>query len=219
VFFETNGIYAMTLFFSRLCASLIAMTVMTSTIASAQTPVASTTSPASIVLGGGCFWCLEAVYEELRGVSAAVSGYAGGHVENPDYKQVTSGRSGHVEVVEVEYDPKVVSLDTILDVFFTIHDPTTLNRQGNDQGPQYRSAAFYRSDAEKQAITAAIERTKASGDWRNPIVTEVTALTKFYPAENYHQQYFELNGEQPYCSLVIAPKVAKFKKRFADKLK
>ena len=210
----------MTVFLSRLRATLIALTAMTvSTIATAQTATPASSSSASIVLGGGCFWCLEAVYEELRGVSGAVSGYAGGHLVDPDYKQVTGGRTGHVEVVEVAYDPKVVSLDTILDVFFTIHDPTTLNRQGNDSGPQYRSAAFYRNDAEKQAITAAIARTKAGGDWRDPIVTEVTALEKFYPAENYHQQYFELNGEQPYCSMVIAPKVAKFKKRFATLLK
>ncbi len=206
-------------FLSRLCATLIAVTAMTSTAATAHSPTPSTASPSSIVLGGGCFWCLEAVYEELRGVSGAVSGYAGGHVDNPDYKQVTAGRTGHVEVVEIHYDPKIVSLDTILDVFFTIHDPTTPNRQGNDVGPQYRSAAFYRNDDEKNAIAASIERTKTGGEWRNPIVTEVLPLTKFFPAENYHQQYFELNGEQPYCSLVIAPKVAKFKKRFADKLK
>lgn len=208
----------MTAYLSRLCATLIALTAMTSTV-SAETSNPPAASQSSIVLGGGCFWCLEAVYEELRGVSGAVSGYAGGHVDNPDYKQVTSGRTGHVEVVEILYDPKVVTLDTILDVFFTIHDPTTLNRQGSDVGTQYRSAAFYRNDAEKKAIDAAIERTRASGEWRNPLVTEVVPLTKFYSAENYHQQYFELNGEQPYCSMVIAPKVAKFKKRFAEKLK
>lgn len=174
---------------------------------------------ASIVLGGGCFWCLEAVYEEVRGVTEAVSGYAGGHVPSPSYKQVTGGHTGHAEVVEIQYDPKEVGLDTLLDVYFTIHDPTTLNRQGNDVGPQYRSVAFYRSDAEKAAIEAAIARTAKSGEWSGAIVTEVQPLTDFWPAEDYHQQYFELNGEQPYCSFVIAPKVAKFRKRFASLLK
>ncbi len=205
--------------YSRLCAILIGITLMTSPTIQAATPTTSSAKHASIVLGGGCFWCLEAVYEELKGVDTAVSGYAGGHVVDPSYKQVTGGKTGHVEVVEIGYDPSVVSLDTILDVFFTIHDPTTLNRQGADEGPQYRSAAFYRNAEEKAAIEASIERAKASGDWKNPIVTEVTALEKFYPAEDYHQQYFELNGTQPYCSIVIAPKVAKFKKRFAAILK
>jgi peptide-methionine (S)-S-oxide reductase len=214
----------MNVFLSRLCATLVALTMTTQVAAETPFPRSETVAPAtanraSIVLGGGCFWCLEAVFEELRGVDTAVSGYAGGHVVDPDYKQVSAGGTGHVEVVEITYDPSVVTLATVLDVFFTIHDPTTLNRQGNDHGTQYRSAAFYRTADEKAAIEAAIQRAKASGDWRNPIVTEVTPLTKFYPAENYHQQYFELNGEQPYCSLVIAPKVAKFKKHFADKLK
>jgi len=206
--------------YSRLCALLVGLSLMTSVpIQAARPPGATISGHTSIVLGGGCFWCLEAVYEELKGVDTAVSGYAGGHVVNPSYKQVTGGRSGHVEVVEVSYDPNVVSLDTILDVFFTIHDPTTRDRQGSDVGPHYRSAAFYRNAQEKQAIEGAIERTKNSGDWKNPIVTEVTSLEKFYPAEDYHQEYFELNGTQPYCSLVIAPKVAKFKKRFATLLK
>ncbi|GMU43471.1 MAG: peptide-methionine (S)-S-oxide reductase MsrA [Xanthomonadales bacterium] len=180
---------------------------------------ADTPNQASIVLGGGCFWCLEAVYEEVRGVSAAVSGYAGGHVPSPSYKQVTGGRTGHAEVVEIQYDPQQVSLDTLLDVYFTIHDPTTRDRQGNDVGPQYRSIAFYRNDAEKAAIEAAIARTAQSGEWRGSIVTQVEPLETFWPAEDYHQEYFELNGEQPYCSLVIAPKVAKFRKRFVDLLK
>lgn len=185
---------------------------------------ADTASPSagtreSIVLGGGCFWCVEAVYEELRGVDSAVSGYAGGSGANPSYREVSGGRSGHAEVVEIVYDPAVVKLDTILDVFFTIHDPTTLNRQGNDHGPQYRSVAFYSSEAQKLAIEAAIARSTASKEWKDPIVTQVQPLPAFYPAENYHQQYYELNGEQPYCSLVIAPKIAKFHKRFAALLK
>ncbi|MFO1493391.1 MAG: peptide-methionine (S)-S-oxide reductase MsrA [Lysobacterales bacterium] len=202
-----------------LCALVFVLIIgvtMTSTRAAAPSvPPGS----ASIVLGGGCFWCVEAVYEEVRGVHSAVSGYAGGHVENPSYKQVTTGQTGHAEVVEITYDPKVVSLDTLLDVFFTIHDPTTLNRQGNDRGPQYRSIAFYRTEAEKQAIESAIERSRQSGDWSGTIVTQVEPLPVFYAAEDYHQEYFELNGEQPYCSLVIAPKIAKFRKRFAALLK
>ncbi|MCP5476636.1 MAG: peptide-methionine (S)-S-oxide reductase MsrA [Rhodanobacteraceae bacterium] len=198
---------------------LVLIVMSQSGFAAADTSAPSSADRQSIVLGGGCFWCLEAVYEEVKGVDEAISGYAGGHVDNPSYRQVTGGRTGHAEVVKVVYDPTVVSLDQILDVYFTIHDPTTLNRQGNDVGPQYRSIAFYDNDAEKQAIEAAIARSAASGDWSGRIVTEVEPLPTFYPAEDYHQQYFELNGEQPYCSLVIAPKVAKFKKRFADILK
>ncbi|MGE4071880.1 MAG: peptide-methionine (S)-S-oxide reductase MsrA [Lysobacterales bacterium] len=199
--------------------SLLVLIAMSHPSVAEDTPATSSAARQSIVLGGGCFWCLEAVYEEVKGVDEAVSGYAGGHVDNPSYRQVTGGRTGHAEVVKVVYDPAVVSLDQILDVYFTIHDPTTLNRQGNDVGPQYRSIAFYSNDAEKKAIEAAIARSAASGDWSGRIVTEVEPLPTFYPAEDYHQQYFELNGEQPYCSLVIAPKVAKFKKRFADILK
>lgn len=198
---------------------LLVMSAMSNPMQASESSAPATSATESIVLGGGCFWCLEAVYEDVKGVQHAISGYAGGHVESPTYKQVTGGRTGHAEVVEVAFDPAVVSLDKILDVYFTIHDPTTLNRQGNDVGPQYRSVAFYGNDAQKQAIEAAIVRSATSGDWRGPIVTEVQPLTVFYPAEDYHQQYFELNGEQPYCSLVIAPKVAKFRKRFADILK
>jgi peptide-methionine (S)-S-oxide reductase len=168
---------------------------------------------AVLVLGGGCFWCLEAVYEELRGVREAVSGYAGGHIDHPSYKQVVGGDTGHAEVVAVYYDPTVLELAKLLDVFYAIHDPTTPNRQGNDVGPQYRSIAFHANDAEKEAIDAAIERAKER--WPGRIVTEVEALPTFYVAEDYHQQYFELNGSQPYCSLVIAPKIAKFRKEFA----
>jgi peptide-methionine (S)-S-oxide reductase len=193
--------------------------MMTMSTASLAEESSAPASRESIVLGGGCFWCLEAVYDQVRGVDTAVSGYAGGQLDNPSYKQVITGRTGHAEVVLVTFDPAVVPLDTLLDVYFTIHDPTTLNRQGNDVGPQYRSIAFYSNDAQKKAIDAAIARTAASGEWRGDIVTEVVPLTRFFPAEDYHQEYFELNGEQPYCSLVIAPKVAKFKKRFAAILK
>lgn len=178
---------------------------------------ASRPEPASsetLVLGGGCFWCLEAVYDELSGVTSVVSGYAGGTVENPTYRQVTSGATGHAEVVSVTFDPRRISRDDLLRVFFTIHDPTTRNRQGADVGPQYRSIAFHSSPEQKAAIEIAIQATNASGEWQGPVVTEIVALRTFYPAEDYHQQYFELNGEEPYCSLVIAPKIAKFRKRF-----
>lgn len=195
------------------------LTLLLMSIAAMHTAQAQTPQRESLVLGGGCFWCLEAVYDQVRGVESAVSGYAGGEVPNPTYKQVTGGRTGHAEVVEITFDPSVVSRDTLLDVFFTIHDPTTLNRQGNDVGPQYRSIAFYANEAQKKSIDDAIARTAASGEWRGSLVTEVQPLKAFYVAEDYHQAYFELNGEQPYCSLVIAPKVAKFKKRFAAILK
>ncbi len=200
-------------------AWLRTLTLFLMSIATMHTAPAQTPQRESLVLGGGCFWCLEAVYDQVRGVESAVSGYAGGELANPTYKQVITGRTGHAEVVEVTFDPTVVSRDTLLDVYFTIHDPTTLNRQGNDVGPQYRSIAFYANEAQKKSIDEAIARTAASGEWRGSLVTEVQPLKAFYAAEDYHQEYFELNGEQPYCSLVIAPKVAKFKKRFAAILK
>ena len=170
----------------------------------------------TMTLGGGCFWCLEAVYDELRGVTEVVSGYSGGRMRNPTYGQVTTGTTGHAEVVEVTFDPAVLTRDQLLDVFFSIHDPTTKDRQGNDVGPQYRSIAFYRDDAQKAAIEAAIARTAASGEYRGSIVTQVEPFAVFYPAEDYHQEYYAQHGTEPYCSLVIAPKVAKFRKRFAQ---
>jgi peptide-methionine (S)-S-oxide reductase len=173
----------------------------------------------TLTLGGGCFWCLEAVFDELKGVSSVVSGYAGGHVKNPTYEQVSDGGTGHAEVVQITFDPRVVSRDVILQVFFTVHDPTTLNRQGNDVGEQYRSVAFYRDAEQKAAIEKAIAQTEASRAWSGKIVTQVEPLTQFYKAENYHQEYFKLHGTQPYCQLVIAPKVAKFRKVFHDQLK
>jgi peptide-methionine (S)-S-oxide reductase len=183
-----------------------------STNASAQTQTSET-----ITLAGGCFWCMEAVFDELKGVGKVESGYAGGHVPNPSYEQVSSGNTGHAESVQITFDPAVISLDTVLKVFFTIHDPTTPNRQGNDVGEQYRSVAFYRNDAQKAAIEKAI--AQASGEWPGKIVTQVVPFTQFYKAENYHQEYFKLNGSEPYCQLVIAPKVAKFRKLFHDQLK
>jgi len=173
----------------------------------------------TLTLGGGCFWCLEAVFTELKGVSKVESGYAGGHLANPTYEQVSDGGTGHAEVVQITFDPDVVSRDTILRAFFTIHDPTTLNRQGNDVGEQYRSIAFYTNAEQKAAIEQAIQGAAASHEWNGRIVTQVVPLTKFYKAEDYHQDYFKLHGSQPYCQLVIAPKVAKFRKLFHDQLK
>jgi len=173
----------------------------------------------TLTLGGGCFWCLEAVFSELKGVSKVESGYAGGHVPNPTYTQVSDGETGHAEVVQITFDPDIVSRDTLLGAFFTIHDPTTLNRQGNDIGEQYRSIAFYTNAEQKAAIEKSIQDTAASHEWNGTIVTQVVPLTKFYKAENYHQEYFKLHGSAPYCQLVIAPKVAKFRKLFHDQLK
>lgn len=170
-------------------------------------------------LGGGCFWCLEAVFEQLRGVEVVVSGYAGGHVENPTYEQVCGKKTGHVEVVQVTFDPAVLTYREVLEVFFATHDPTTPNQQGNDVGPQYRSAIFYHSEDQKtvaEELIAELVREKA---FPNPIVTEVAPLTQFFAAEDYHQGYFRANPYQPYCSFVVSPKVAKFRKTFAEKLK
>lgn len=170
-------------------------------------------------LGGGCFWCLEAVYVDLIGVESVVSGYAGGHVPNPTYEQVCGKNTGHAEVVQLTFDPTVISFREILEVFFTIHDPTTPNRQGNDVGPQYRSAIFYHNDTQKEVAEAVIAAFNATKIWPNVIVTEVEPLDIFYVAEGYHQDYYENNPYQPYCQVVVAPKVAKFRKKFADKRK
>jgi peptide-methionine (S)-S-oxide reductase len=170
-------------------------------------------------LGGGCFWCLEAVYDELRGVVDVVSGYSGGHVVNPTYEAVCSQQTGHAEVVQLSFDPTVVSYRELLEVFFTIHDPTTPNRQGNDVGPQYRSVIFYHSPQQKATAEAVMAELEAAGVWGAPIVTELKAFEAFYPAEDYHQEYFKRNPHQPYCSFVVAPKVAKFRQKFYDRLK
>lgn len=169
-------------------------------------------------LGGGCFWCLEAVYVELNGVERVVSGYAGGRVANPSYAQVCSGATGHAEVVQIAFDPRVITYQDLLDVFFTIHDPTTLNRQGHDVGTQYRSIVLYHSLEQREVAERTIARLNAAGIWDAPIVTEVQPLTEFYPAEEYHQRYYEHNPEQPYCQVVVAPKVAKARQQFFDKL-
>ena len=170
-------------------------------------------------LGGGCFWCLEAVYDQLRGVADVVSGYAGGHVTEPSYEQVCGGRTGHAEVVQVTFDPAVITYRQVLEVFFSIHDPTTLNRQGADVGPQYRSAIFYHSPEQKAAAEELIGELAGKQLWDGRIVTEVTPFEKFYPAEDYHQEYFARNPNQGYCQFVVAPKVAKFRKEHMASLK
>jgi len=170
-------------------------------------------------LAGGCFWCLEAVYDELRGVEDVVSGYSGGSVPNPSYEMVCTGTTGHAEVSQITFDSNIISFKQILQVFFTIHDPTTLNRQGPDVGTQYRSAIFYHSPEQKAAAEQLIAELESSRVWSRPIVTEVTPFQRFFPAEPYHQGYFKRNPSQAYCRMVIEPKVAKFRNRFLDELK
>lgn len=170
-------------------------------------------------LGAGCFWCVEAVFDDLEGVEDVVSGYAGGHTENPTYKEVCSETTGHAEVAQIKFDPSILTYADLLRVFFAVHDPTTLNRQGNDIGSSYRSAIFYHSDEQKKIAEEIIAEVTNEGVYDNPIVTEVTALNKFWPAEDYHQEYFANNPGQPYCVGVVAPKVAKFRQKFASRLK
>lgn len=185
----------------------------------------STQSPSSqsktevATLGGGCFWCLEAVYDQLKGVLHVESGYAGGRVSNPTYKQVCTGNTGHAEVIQITYDSQAVSFADLLDIFFSIHDPTTLNRQGADVGTQYRSAIFYHSPEQKAAAEQKIAEISAAHLWKDPIVTELAPAQTFYEAEDYHQEYFAKNPEQSYCRVVIEPKVAKFRKQHFTRLK
>jgi peptide-methionine (S)-S-oxide reductase len=166
-------------------------------------------------LGGGCFWCLDALYSQVKGVSQVLVGYAGGNAANPTYKQVSYGNTGHAEVVQLTFDPSVITYREILEIFFEIHDPTTLNRQGNDIGPQYRSIILYHSPQQKEIAEAIIAELNTSGKWNKPIVTELKEYDRFYVAEEYHQKYFEKNPDQGYCKLVISPKVEKFKKKFS----
>jgi len=168
-------------------------------------------------VGGGCFWCLEAVFEDLKGVSSVTSGYAGGHTPNPDYESVCSGQTGHAEVIQVKFDPSVLSYKDLLKIFFTLHDPTTLNRQGADRGTQYRSIVLYENAAQKAAAEEA--REAAQKHWPDPIVTEIVPLGSFYEAEAYHQGYYKQNTKKPYCSAVIAPKVKKMRETFGNLLK
>jgi peptide-methionine (S)-S-oxide reductase len=170
-------------------------------------------------LAGGCFWCLEAVYNQLRGVERVASGYTGGEAANPTYNQVCGGQTGHAEAVQVTYDPSVITFRDLLEIFFTIHDPTTLNRQGADVGTQYRSAVFYHTPVQKEIAEGIIAELSAEKVWDSPIVTEVTPLEEFYKAEDYHQEYYQNNSAQPYCQVVIAPKVAKFRQKYFEKLR
>ncbi len=167
-------------------------------------------------LAGGCFWCVEAIYANTKGVYKVESGYAGGFVKNPAYKEVCNGTTGHAEAVQITFDPRVVSFAKLLEIFFVVHDPTTLNRQGPDVGTQYRSAIFYHTDEQKKTAETAIQIVNETAEWGAPAVTEITGFTNFYKAEDYHQQYFELHGEQPYCRIMITPKLEKFKKRFSE---
>ena len=173
----------------------------------------------TVVLGGGCFWCLEAVFDRMEGVASVESGYMGGHVDNPTYRQVCNGDTGHVEVVKVTFDPGKVSYREILEVFFSIHDPTTPNRQGSDMGTQYRSAIFYSDEEHYREAKKIIDELTAARTWPNPIVTSLEPPGKFFEAEDYHQEYFANNGNQPYCQIVVAPKVKKFEQKFAKKMK
>lgn len=169
--------------------------------------------------GAGCFWCVEAVYLSIDGVTAVKSGYCGGQTIHPTYKEVCSGNTGHAEVCQITYNPKKVSYAQLLEVFFGVHDPTTLNRQGNDIGTQYRSVIFHHSELQRNIALQAIEAARSSGNWKDEVVTELLPFTQFYPAEEYHDNYFALNGNQPYCQMVVRPKVDKFKKTFHDLLK
>ncbi|MFW9801823.1 MAG: peptide-methionine (S)-S-oxide reductase MsrA [Candidatus Thorarchaeota archaeon] len=166
----------------------------------------------------GCFWCVEAVFQQLRGVASVVSGYTGGHTDNPTYKDVLTGKTGHAEACQIEFDSEQITYEDLLEVFFETHDPTTLNRQGNDIGTQYRSAIFYHNDAQKKAAEQFKSKVNESGDWKNPVVTEIVPFTKFYRAEDYHQNYYKNNPSQQYCRYVIRPKLDKFEKVFKLKL-
>lgn len=173
----------------------------------------------TVTFGSGCFWCTEAVFQQLKGVISVLSGYSGGHVENPSYEHVVAGRTGHAEVCQIQFDPEQISYEDMLEVFFNTHDPTTLNRQGNDVGTQYRSTIFYHSDEQKEIAERVKDELDKSGTWKNPLVTEIVPFTKFYPAEDYHQNYFRDNPNQGYCRVVIAPKLNKFEKVFKLKIK
>ena len=199
----------------HLIGALLAVSLFDAALAAGSPPARTEMA----IFAGGCFWCLEAVYDQLLGVTDVVSGYAGGRVRNPSYQDVCAGTTGHAEVVQVTFDPAEIRFREILQVFFTVHDPTTLNRQGADVGTQYRSAIFYHSPEQKTTAEQVIREINAAKIWPAPIVTEVTPFTEFYAAEDYHQEYFARNPTQGYCSFVIAPKVAKFRKQYLSRLK
>lgn len=172
-----------------------------------------------ITLGGGCFWCIEAIFHEVRGVEKAESGYSGGWLANPTYHQVCTGTTGHAEVVQITFNPAIISLEELLEIFFTVHDPTTLNRQGPDIGTQYRSVIFYHSEKQREVARQAIKKIEPAKLWSAPIVTELAPFKAFYKAENYHQQYYRLNSSAPYCRFTISPKLVKFREHYRDTLK
>lgn len=184
-----------------------------------QSMTANSSGPQKATFGGGCFWCTEAVFLDLKGVSKVESGYSGGKVKNPTYREVCSGLTGHAEVIQITYDPSLISYESLLEVFWNTHDPTTLNKQGADEGTQYRSVVFYHDEEQKRIAELYKKQLDASHVFKNPIVTEISPLINYYPAENYHQNYFALNPQQGYCQYVIRPKVEKFRKQFAAKLK
>lgn len=210
------------LFFSFACFSQKNIPTNTMQKTEKTLPITELKTPEGLevaTLGAGCFWCVETLFEEVIGVVHVESGYAGGHIKNPAYREVCGGYTGHAEVVQVTFDPNVLTFEEVLEIFWHVHDPTTLNRQGGDKGTQYRSAIFYHNEEQKLTAEESLKLTNASGLWQDPIVTEITAFTNYYPAEKYHQNYYNLNPNQGYCSMVIAPKVAKFRKMFKDKLK
>jgi methionine-S-sulfoxide reductase len=221
----SSAAFAIVLVASGISARASAQSVASPSAPSAQRPVAGTAASATAdklevaTFGSGCFWCTEAVFERLKGVRSVVSGYSGGEVPDPTYEQVSSGTSGYAEVVQITFDPAMISFADLLRVFWQTHDPTTLNRQGPDVGPQYRSAVFYHSDAQRKIAEQYKRQLDDSGGFKSPIVTEIAAYKNFYPAEKYHQDYFELNPAQRYCALVIRPKVEKFQKDFKDLLR
>lgn len=204
---------------TALLGSMVLFAAATQNLKGADSMSTGTNPKEVITIGGGCFWCIEAILEPLKGVESAVSGYSGGKVANPSYEAVCSGTTGHAEVVQVTFDPKVIPLHDLLQVFFTLHDPTTLNRQGADVGTQYRSVVFYRNDEQKSVTEQVIKEIAAADIWNGKIVTEISPFKEFYPAEKYHQEYYATNPNQGYCRVVIAPKVAKLRKQFLDKLK
>lgn len=204
------------------------MFVATGLLSGAGEPFSPNTGPVqkesvsemeTITIGGGCFWCVEAVYSELKGVISVEPGYSGGDVANPTYREVCTGDTGHAEVVQVTFDPRVISLKDILEVFFSVHDPTTLNRQGPDVGTQYRSVIFYRDEAQKRTALAVMKEISAENLYSKPLVTQLVPFAAFYKAEDYHRDYYALHGSEPYCQFVISPKIAKFRQKFAAELK
>lgn len=195
------------------------MSVTTNSIATEFTSSGSADHLDTAYFANGCFWCTEAIFQQLKGVEKVTSGYSGGHVVNPTYKEVCTGTTGHAECIRILYDPQQISFSELLEVFWQTHDPTTLNRQGNDEGPQYRSAVFYINEEQKTKAAFYKAELDKSGAFPRPIVTEISPFTNFYAAENYHQDYYNLNGSQPYCTYVIRPKLEKFQKVFKDKLK